>query len=272
VRDEGFIQVHRHADVVRRAELMPSEYRDVLPAGGVGVRDNGPIRSVVYEPVSQPTNAGPSASYHQSSSAALSRDHYVAADGAYSRQQDPRPAVAPDQAYRYGAAPESTWHQCVPHDGNGTRFREASRPIVVEDDRTWREPYLPRPGQVHVGAQPEPLAIQRPAPGGRVLYDGQRVFRPADPYTREVDVDHRPPLDFIPVSNMFPRPHGHTAMREEPQAYHDSYPREAHRDEPSLDPAPGNGYDHRHQGPTPDLRANLSTRERVVRYEYVNHG
>jgi hypothetical protein len=76
----------------------------------------------------------------------------------------------------------------------------------------------------------------------------------------------RPPEEFIPVSNMFPRPHAPLAIRDETLQYADAPPRLP----APVDGAAGNGYDRRYLPQTRELWEIPTRQERVVRYEYVD--
>ncbi|KAH8907164.1 hypothetical protein BR93DRAFT_928034 [Coniochaeta sp. PMI_546] len=300
--DEGFIRVYRQAGDRGRAEPMPYAY---APTGASRSR-NSDIRPEVQEPVSHRPVTMANASSHQEYPAPFPHNNYMPANATYSRQADAR--VSLDQTHRvtYEPAEKTRWQPAVPDHGSGARYRDATRPIVVEDERTWREPYGPcaapvrddgssaryrdasrpivveddqtwgasyrsYPAPARVGEGPEAVLVRRPVPGERGEYINHRIPKLEDSHPQAPEADRRLPLDFIPVSNMFPRPHGHQIRRVEPQAYTSAaYPRGAIMDGPPQGSA-GNGYDQRYIRDTPDSRNSLPRQERVVRYEFVNN-
>ncbi|OIW27520.1 hypothetical protein CONLIGDRAFT_435850 [Coniochaeta ligniaria NRRL 30616] len=268
VPEEGFIRVYRQAGAAGRPEPMPYAYS---PAGAVGSTASGLFRPEMRVPVAHRPVTIANSSYHQANPASSSRNDYIPADVAYSRQGDARFAIAQNHSVASETAPETRWHPTVPDDGSGARYRSASRPIVVEDEQTWRGPYRSYPAPVRTGGESESVLVRRPVPAERVEYIDRRIRGPVDSYPQAPEVDRRLPLDCIPVSNMFPRPHEPQNRRAEAQAYTNAYPRGAIMDVPSQGLV-GNGYDQRYPHGTPDTRDSLPRQERVVRYEFVRHG
>lgn len=298
VPDEGFIRVYRQIGNGRHAEPAPTPYRTTFP---VAPRDSGFTRPDGSEPVSYRPVAGPGVTYRPASSAALFRNDHTPVDDTYMKQGYQRFPVVQDHRGPYAAAPETRRHMADPDDGSGARYRDVLRPVVVEDERTWRQPPPPADGSGaryrdasrpivvedertwrgqhptypafgRVGEEPEQFLIRRPAFGEREVYTGHQVLRRADPPARVPEDDRRLPLEFIPVSNMFPRPHEPEVRRDEARGHIQAYPRGAPVDGRSVGPTFGHGYDQQYQQYKPDDRAYLPRQERVVRYEFVKHG
>lgn len=301
VPDVGFIRVYRHTGEAGRAEPMPHAYSHT---GAVGPREKGLIRPAVRDPVSHRPMPMANSNYYRENPAPSFRNDYRPADDTYSRQEDARATLAQTHRVVYGAAPQSRWLPVVPDDGSGARYRDAARPIVVEDERTWREPYRPHaapatgdgngaryrdasrpivvedehtwrgpyrsdPAPVPV-KESKPVLAQRSLPGEREEYIGRPIQGRMNPHDEASEVD-RYPLDFIPVSNMFPRPHEPQGRRYEAHSYTNVNSSGAIMGGPFQAPA-GNRSDQRYFPDTRDSRDNLPRQERVVRYEFVNHG
>lgn len=293
VPDQGFIRVYRQARNTRPAELVPPAYPT---ADAARPRSHGLVRPEVREPVLHRPITGPNPAYHPAHLDPLSRNAYVSEDGIYSRHEDSRFTLAENRGAAFKSVPEDRWHPAVPVDGGSAarhrdavrpavvddtrtwsrsyavpvsdgggnaRSREASRPIVVEDVHTWRDPYRPQPAPLRV-EEPGPFLVRRPVHGKRAEFHDDRNSRRAAQYKIPTDDSREPPLGFIPVSNMFPRPHASQARRDEAPAFTEVYARGA---------ALMDGTDDQREllGGL-DSRAHLPRQERLVRYEFVNQG
>lgn len=301
VPDEGFIRVYRQAGTPRRTDPLPPH--SYSTPGAVGPSDSGLARQevreqVMHHPVTE-TNAG----YHHVHPDLLSRNAHISGYGTYIRQDDRRFTLPGDRGAAFDNATEDRWRPAVPVDGGGVArprgaarpvvvedkrtwgepyrsyavpapddgsnasYREASRPIVVEDEHTWKDPYRPQPAPLRV-EEPGALLARRPVLGKPEEHDGWSSRR-ADRYTMPTEDSRRPPLGFIPVSNMFPRPHA--ARRNEAPAYIEAYPGGAvPMDGPATAPSRNAHYQHLQSGLDP--QDNVSRQERIVRYEFVEHG
>jgi hypothetical protein len=299
VPDEGFIRVYRQAGNPRRAEPLPAHAYSTADA--VGKLDNSFVGAMVREPVSHRPVTVANPGYHHAHPDPLPRNDYIAADATYPRQEERRVTLAQNHGAAFEAAAENRWYPAVPVNGSGARYRdaarpiavddkriwagpyrpdegssaryrEASRPIVVEDEHTWRDPYRVHTAPRRAGVEPEALLAGRPVLGKQEEYNDGRILGRASPYTMQTEDNRRPPLDFIPVSNMFPRPHAPSAWRDEAPAYTETCPRRpVPMDGTNAGPA-GSVHDQRYLRGVPDVRANLPRQERLVRYEVVNHG
>lgn len=138
---------------------------------------------------------------------------------------------------------------------------------------------IPHDNQYPRAEEPEIITIRRPQAGQLQSHNEPRTAPHDDRYTRAGNVGGSMDIDFISVSNIFPRPH---EPRPRPLA-----PTSGRRDDVwspsetrSKGPEPGptyNGLVYRpHQDPQNvqqsfDARTNLPRQERVVRLEYVDH-
>lgn len=270
---------------------MVDDQRDLIRVQATRESNGVPTSSAGYSVSRAPTTyfgapsvaypvAGPFNAAHQQSPATHYRSSTLAEDDGFLRQESNRVMVKDDRT-RHAAT-----------------FRRDSRPMLVDDRESQlrsvrREELRPisfgdygmrpeREGRAVGQPQPYPVYQDRTTPADHGIIElrrhphdqlrGHADPRFASPYSdwaRGGDVERHMPVDFIPVSNVFPRPHVAPASKDYswPPTNQDIHSRYGDGlGEPS----------HLHEyarGASQLLgaRVNLPREERVVRVEYVDH-
>lgn len=255
------------------AQRPPAMFSGYVSDSRAGFGDGRPTRSDMHDPVPSHIVDRPRGSYYHESSASLSRNAYMAEDGAIPRHEEPRSVVREEYVPQYDSAPRTASRPTVMENRVSNRDRDVlrgpSRPIVIDDGSPMvvRQQYIPRPPVDYARQEPEMIVIRRAPPSDGTVYDDRRIQGLADPYPIRHGDQHTP-LDFIPVSNSFPRPHGVAPRSNEVWEPVERAPRMVNRQEQATYRREYNGAPTQH---LPESRAHLPRQERVVRLEYVDY-
>lgn len=248
-------------------------------------------RRVVREPISgYAIEQRPRYYYEPSVSSSQSVRGYVAEDGTIVRRQEPRPLAREQYLPQHELDPGVSVRQpvtftetrvdaqhgelargpsrAIPLEGSYVPIRQSdyrqndgsSRPIVIRESSMTANPgYTPRAPVGYARQEPEYVVI-RQAPAGDC--DNHRIQGVADAYPIE-RVERSTPMEFVRVSNSFPRPHG-TALRSEA--------REARQYEQlPYRPLYESAYERATTQRPADAGGYPARQERVVRVEYVDY-